>query len=192
MIDGLENSNDGLIATCISSIRKFVNAIRPSRYSTVGTVGGELLEAELKLNESWGDFETLSQNEWSILREQISRTEGIYLWYYSVRMAEMAVRKNDEHFIRFGMLALIVDDRFTEDRDVYTALALLLDAAKRIEVRAISLFKKTAKLGSMKRCEAIERFIDERGGEVSMGHVLTGLGYAAFGSGETFCYRSTV
>lgn len=192
MIDGLENSNDGLIATCISSIRNFVNAIRPSRYSTVGTVGGELLEAELKLNESWGDFEALSQHGWSILREQISRTEGIYLWYYAVRMAEMAVRKNDEHFIRFGMLALIVDDTFTEDRDLYTALALLLDAAKRIEAHAISLFKKTAKLGSMKRCEAIERFIDERGGEASMGHVLTGLGYAAFGSGETFCYRSTV
>jgi len=192
MIDGFENSNDGLTVKCISSIRNFVNAIRPTRYSTNIIGAGDLLDAELRLNESWGDFKTLSQQGWSNLREQISRTEGIYLWYYAVRMAEMAVRKNDEHFIRFGLLALIVDDTFTEERDVFTALALLLDAATRIEAHAISLFKKTAKLGSLNRCEAIERFIDERGGEVSMGHVLTGLGYAACGSGETFCYRSTV
>ncbi len=192
MIDGLENSNGGQTAKCISTIRNFVIAIRPTRYSTEDIGGSKLLDAELRLNESWNYFETLSLHEWSILREQISRTEEMYLWYYAIRMAEMAVRKNDECFIHFGILALIVDGRFTDDRDVYTALALLLDAAKRIGAHVISLFKKPAEMGSTKLREAIERFMDERGGEVSMEHVLTGLGYAAFGSGETFCYRSTV
>jgi hypothetical protein len=189
MVNG---SEDRLVASCTLSIKHFVEAVRPSRYATDDVRGGELLEAESKLTKSWADFEALSEVAWSSVREQISRTDEMYLWYYAARMAELAVRRNDESFVRYGLMALVVDDKFLDQRDIFTALALLLDAAKRIEADVESVFRNVAKRASAKRRDTIETYVTERCGEPSMDEVLAGIGYTVSGTGENFSYRSTV
>ena len=177
---------------CRTSITEFVNSIRPTRYSTECVLPGELLEAERKLNQRWVEFEALSESDWSIVRGMISRTEEMILWHYSVRMAQMAVRTNDERLIRFGLMALIVTDKLMDPRDVFTAHALLLDAAKRIHANVESVFNGVARLATPTRRNTMETYVRERACEASMDNVLDGLGYAASGSGNSFSYRSIV
>lgn len=186
----MNTPDDARVNRCRSAIRDFASAIRPTLYSRDGVAGNELLEAERRLNECWTDFEGLTEHGWGMVREQMSRSEESYLWYYAIHMAEMAVRLHDEDFIRYGLMALVAMDISSDPRDIYTGLALLMDAAKRVDANVRRIFGRAAELGSPEMQRTIDEYFKERSGETSMDHVLRGLGWTVTGSGHTFKYRS--
>ena len=169
--------------------RTLLRRVHPTRYSTDEVAGTQFLNAELVLNDSWMGFESLTEGAWTKVRDQLTRTDELCLWYYAVRMAEMAVRRNDSQFIRFGLMALIVDDRFIDHRDVFSGLALLDDAAKRTCGDAEVMFRNAAKYASATKRAMIERYVAERDNEQSSD--LRGVGFRVTGVGESFKYEST-
>ena len=179
-----------IVQKCLSTIRTFVDTVLPTRYSTNDVRGTELLAAENLLNQRWKDFELLSPDEWMVMRSQLSRADGMCLWHYSIRMAEMAVRRDDACFIGFALAALVVDESYTESRDFVAALGLILDAAKRVNADAVTLFKSAAKHSSPQRRERIQFYVTERAHHTSMAETLEGLGYQATGTKEDFKYRT--
>lgn len=182
-------ANEEISTKCVSAIKDFVARIHPTGYATDKVAGSQLLDAEVVLNESWKRFESLCDGGWTNVRDQLSRTDELCLWYYAVRMAEMAVRRNDSQFIRFGLMALIVDDRFIDHRDVFSGLALLDDAAKRTRGDAEAMLRNAAKYASATKRSMIERFVAERGSGQSSD--LRGVGFRVTGTGESFKYEST-
>ena len=181
---------DTVATKCVSTINEFVEAIRPNRYSIGELQGGEFLPAETRLNNGWSEFEKLAESDWMSLRQEMSRSHGMYLWHYAIRMAELAVRRNDDRLIGFALYALIIDDKYTEARDVNSALALVMDAAKRIDADVSSFFLKAASLASPERRQLIESNLESRVNVASMDEILRGLGYEATGGKEDFKYRS--
>ena len=187
----MDTNNEQIAESCAIAIKDFVSAVRPSRYSTEDLQPLDLLDAESKLNQAWVDFQNLTTRGWEVVHSEMARFDELYLWYYSLRMAEMAVRRSDESFVGYGLIALVVCERYTDRRDLFTALALLLDAGKRIDADVWSIFGRVAELGSSEKKETIMNYLNARGNEKSMDQVLEGVGYAASGSKENFKYSST-
>lgn len=175
---------------CFAAIDAFVQAVRPTRYSKDALRPLELMEAESKLNHSWDSFAQLSTEGREFVRDKMLRSHNMYLWYYALHMAEMAVRRGEDFLIRFGLMALSIDSKFADVRDTYTALAVLLDAAKRINADTEQIFREVANKSSDKMRDRILQYYEDRGRDTEL-HSLAGVGYAATGSGETFRYQSS-
>ena len=160
-------SRDPLCIECIARLKSLFDAVRPSTYLIAPQTGTQLLDVELELNANWSKFALLSDEDWMTVRAEISQIETYYLWTYAIRMAEIAVRRNEDCFIRFGLMALIVDDNKLDRRDVYTALALLLDSAKRLSCETDTMFEKIGSLGTAERSQIIIEYYRKRRDEAS-------------------------
>jgi hypothetical protein len=117
----------------------------------------------------------------------ITVTQQQTLLCYSERMAIRGVRERSTKWIRFGLLALGIDDWNLDRRENLLVLALHHDACARIDVSPADLFREAGALLGVNARRGLEDYLEREPADRS----IAVMGYEAIGEGESFTYRRT-
>ena len=131
------------------------------------------LDFETALSVVWDDIEQLDDQDWTELRSFVDYNYAWQLRTYAARMATLAVREKDSTFVRYGLLALVLDNDLQDYRDVLIVCSVIYDAATRIGENPEGLFHRVARLAAPRRKGLLEGFVVHPRSVESMGFHIT-------------------
>ncbi|MCL6508392.1 MAG: hypothetical protein K6T59_15360 [Bryobacteraceae bacterium] len=174
-------------ADCLKTLDEFFSMAKTIDAYTIFSCHkiSKILSTEAQLSERWGDFETLSSQEWDDIRASVDDVCAGYLLVYGMRMAFLSVRAKKQIGIWYGVMGIVVDDDILDYRDVLSVATLLYDGALRLEANPAVLFHRGLRHATRKRRELLESFVSAP----AFTKLIRSKGFEAIGSGQDFAYR---
>ena len=175
----------GIDQPLISNFRTFLKSC-PRHYDF--PMGGSTvlpLESELQLVVAIQMVKGVSKRDCDEFRQLLNVRDAYSLVIFSVRMAVLAVRKQDSSFLRTGLIGLVLDDGVVDWRDVIVALAIIEDCSARIAINSETVIESVLGLATTQRRSDICTNYLTRPSNMRSVEVL---GFCATGENESLSY----
>jgi hypothetical protein len=136
----------------LASVKRFSDAFAFDEYNLFSCHGRPMLSEEEKrfadTLECFGDIPT---HDWAAIRREVDLKLSAKLLAFAVRMASAAAREGEDHFLKSGFMALVLDNNVIDERDIYLVACILGDAAHRLGVSVDAMIRSTALFATNER-----------------------------------------